>query len=674
MRYILVPITCFCCLFGFSQATDLIISEYVEGSSNNKYIEIYNGTGTSVNLANYELRLYSNGAGTASATLALAGTLANGSVIVYKNSLATIYAGAATANNTVMAFNGDDAVALFKTTTSSFVDIVGNIGCDPGTAWTATGFSTVDKTLVRNANVCSGVTTDPATSCPFPTLATQWTQFNIDVISGLGSHTMSCATCTPGSAPTVPASNFSATTFCTSAQISFTGGNGAKRIAVISTTNFSNTPVNGTGYTANTIFGSGSTIGAGNFVVLNGTASNVTISGLTSNTTYFVKVFEYNGATANCDESYLTTGGTAFSFSTQSNCATPQIRSVLVDACSSQEGLDELVVIENGVTPLAISDITIDFPSGGSYCNSGCATNTLENNATYISQLNAQAGCSLFQYADPIPAGGIIVVFTGLTPSYVFNYSSQCPSATTYYAIFCNNSSTAGRFANSGTGTRTLDITFGSNTDQVTYDLSSTLGDGTFVDFDTDGNDTYRQETNCIYPLAVELDFFDGSDTPEGMLLNWRTLSEKNADYFSIEHADYTAAFEELGSIACAGNSNIPVDYSFLDRNPVVGINYYRLKQFDFNGEFFYSPIIAFNHEAEDFGAYYLPEQQQLAFSQIMKPGTQIALYQSNGQLVHTIEITEKQTSVPLALSPGMWMIRTQETNGQSHFSRLVVY
>jgi hypothetical protein len=673
MRFTLLAAALLVKFFAFSQATDLIISEYVEGSGSNKYIELYNGTGSAVNLANYELRLYANGSSTPTSA-ALSGTLANGATIVYKNSAATAYSGTATVNNTITGYNGDDAIALFKTTTSSFVDIVGNIGCDPGTAWTATGgFSTLDKTLTRNANVCSGVTTDPTnTSCPFPTLATEWTVSNIDVATGLGSHTMSCVTCTPGAAPTTPASDFSATTFCTTAQISFTGGNGAKRIAVVSTTNFANTPVNGTAYTANTVFGSGSTIGAGNFVVLNGTATNVTITGLTFNTTYYLKVFEYNGVTANCDESYLTAGVTAFSFTTQNNCGTPQIRSVLVDACSSQEGLDELVVVENGGTPLAIGDITINFPSGGSFCNTGCSTNTLENNATYVSQLNAQAGCSLFQYADPIPAGGIIVLFTGLTPSYVFDYSTQCPSSTTYYAIFCNNSSTAGRFANSGTGTRTLDITFGANSDQVTYNLASTLGDGTFVDFDSPGNAAYRQETNCIYPLAVELDLFDGYDTPEGILLDWRTLSEKNADYFSVEHADYTADFKELDRIACAGSSNVPLDYHFIHGDPVIGINYYRLKQYDFDGAFFYSPIVAFNHEAEDFGVSYLSDQQQLSFSKTLKPGTQITLYQSNGQFVHTVEITAKQTSVPLALSAGMWMVRIVEANGQSRFTRFV--
>ncbi len=171
-------------------ATDLFISEYVEGSSNNKYIEIYNGTGAAVNLADYQLRLYANGApiGTPTTTVTLSGTLNNGSTIVYKNASATVYTGTAFANN-ALNYNGDDALGLYKISTSAFVDIFGRIGEDPGTAWTSGTFTTLDKTLVRKTTVLGGVTVNPAAG--FPTLATEWVQSNIDVVTNLGLHSIS---------------------------------------------------------------------------------------------------------------------------------------------------------------------------------------------------------------------------------------------------------------------------------------------------------------------------------------------------------------------------------------------------------------------------------------------------------------------------------------------------
>lgn len=166
--------------------TDLLISEYVEGSSNNKYIELYNGTGSSKDLSNYKLQLYSNGSSTASSDVTLSGTLANGSTIVYKNSLATLYSGTSTANAAV-GFNGNDAVVLYKISPAGYVDIFGNIGEDPGTAWTSGSYTTVNKTLVRKSTVTAGVTSDPASG--FPTLSTEWDQYDEDDVSHLGSHT-----------------------------------------------------------------------------------------------------------------------------------------------------------------------------------------------------------------------------------------------------------------------------------------------------------------------------------------------------------------------------------------------------------------------------------------------------------------------------------------------------
>lgn len=175
-----------------TNTTDLIISEYVEGSSNNKYVEIFNGTGAAVDLSNYELRLYTNGASTPSNTNVLSGTLANNTTVVYKNASATVYTGSAT-NQTSVAFNGDDAVALYKISTASFVDIFGRIGEDPGASWTSGAFTTVDKTLVRNSNITSGVTITSGTT-GFPTLATEWTQSNIDVVTNLGAHSYNAVT------------------------------------------------------------------------------------------------------------------------------------------------------------------------------------------------------------------------------------------------------------------------------------------------------------------------------------------------------------------------------------------------------------------------------------------------------------------------------------------------
>lgn len=163
-------------------ASDLFISEYVEGSSNNKYIEIANFTGATINLSTYSIAVYNNGSSTASTTLALSGTLANGSVLVFREASATVYTGAATIT-AVCVFNGDDALAILNS--GVLIDVFGRIGQDPGSQWSQGGNSTLDRTLRRNP----GVGPNNANLNNFPSLATEWTQFPQDNVANLGSHT-----------------------------------------------------------------------------------------------------------------------------------------------------------------------------------------------------------------------------------------------------------------------------------------------------------------------------------------------------------------------------------------------------------------------------------------------------------------------------------------------------
>ncbi|MNK24824.1 hypothetical protein D3C87_431390 [compost metagenome] len=526
---------------------------------------------------------------------------------------------------------------------------------------TTDGYSTVHLDL---PNSCTQVririrATNNAT-------AERWT---VDDIKLIGTLT---APCSPGAAPATNASAITSTNFCTSAQLNFTAGNGTNRIGVISLTNFSNTPVNGTNYSANTTYGSGSTIGTGNYVVMNGNGNTVTVTGLTAGTTYYFKVFEYNGTIASCNESYQTTAVETYSFTTQANCATPQIRSILADACSSVEGLDELVIIENGANPLSIGTISLDFPSGGMYCNSGCGTNTLGNNAAYINQLNTAAGCNLFTYADPIPAGAIIVVFTGQTPSYVFDYSTQCPSTQQYYAIFCNNTSTAGRFANSGTGTRTLDAVFGGINESVTYAPNALGGNGSFIDFDDAGNPTYRVEPNCVYPLGVELLNWQASMMENEVLLTWTTLSETNLGKFEVLHIDpYLATEEIVQTIYTNGNSESMKAYSAIDTKPVPGMNYYQLLSVDRDGKQQRSEIVAINTQASGQYAHY--HSGNVIFGQALKKGDDLTFYNYEGKEIRSFEIHETSNYIEQELSTGVALVRITHRNGFSEVIRVLV-
>jgi predicted extracellular nuclease len=171
-------------------ADDLFISEYAEGSSNNKYLEIYNGTGVALDLGDYKIHIFSNGNGdleNPSGTIELSGTLMIGDVLVLAHTSAEIYSGSVVADGSLN-FNGNDAIGLYKISAGNYIDVFGAIGDDPGAEWSAgDDLSTQDHTLVRNEEVHSGATIDDNAD-DFNTLASEWTSESIDFIGGLGQH------------------------------------------------------------------------------------------------------------------------------------------------------------------------------------------------------------------------------------------------------------------------------------------------------------------------------------------------------------------------------------------------------------------------------------------------------------------------------------------------------
>ena len=167
-------------------AGDLFFSEYVEGTSNNKALEIYNPSAGSANLsaAGYSVEIYVNGSASAGTPIALTGVVASGGVFVLKHASASA---SITAQQTSasLSFNGDDAVVLKKGT--AIVDVIGQIGFDPGTAWTANGVSTLDQTLRRKVGILQGDTNGSDVFNP----SLEWDGFGTDIFTGLGFHTAS---------------------------------------------------------------------------------------------------------------------------------------------------------------------------------------------------------------------------------------------------------------------------------------------------------------------------------------------------------------------------------------------------------------------------------------------------------------------------------------------------
>jgi hypothetical protein len=102
-------------------------------------------------------------------------------------------------------------------------------------------------------------------------------------------------------------------------------------------------------------------------------------------------------------------------------------------------------------------------------------------------------------------------------------------------------------------------------------------------------------------PLPVELLRFEARNLSDKVLLEWSTATETNNDHFIVERSTDMHEIVPLGQVAGAGNSNNILHYLFTDQDPLAGINYYRLKQTDFDGTFEYSDWIAVHLQEEPY-------------------------------------------------------------------------
>ena len=171
------------CLCALPASADLYFSEYIEGSSNNKALEIYNSSANNINLSGYKVEMYFNGNSTSTLTINLTGNIpANGVfVLAHGSTNATILAVANQTNSSGW-FNGDDAIVLKNGNT--VLDSIGQVGVDPGSEWGTGLTSTADNTLRRKTSITTGDTIINDSFNP----ATEWEGYAQDTFDHLGTY------------------------------------------------------------------------------------------------------------------------------------------------------------------------------------------------------------------------------------------------------------------------------------------------------------------------------------------------------------------------------------------------------------------------------------------------------------------------------------------------------
>ncbi len=156
-------------------------------------------------------------------------------------------------------------------------------------------------------------------------------------------------------------------------------------------------------------------------------------------------------------------------------------------------------------------------------------------------------------------------------------------------------------------------------------------------DLSTEGQGIYSLlDLNGLFTLPVHLLSFNAVKKDQKVVLTWETAQEQNSDRFEIERSSGGTVFSTIGTVRSAGNTNTPASYSFTDSHPMNGINYYRLKQIDFDGKFMFSKTIPISFSnLEKMIVSPNPASDQLTIK--LPPGhgfTAISIVDASGKLV----------------------------------------
>lgn len=168
-----------------------------------------------------------------------------------------------------------------------------------------------------------------------------------------------------------------------------------------------------------------------------------------------------------------------------------------------------------------------------------------------------------------------------------------------------------------------------------------------------------------FFPLPVELVKFEGKIRKYQTSLHWQTASETNNALFQIQHSLNGKDFQTIGEVEGMGTTNEETNYEFLHENPANGINYYRLKQVDFDGSFSYSEVISIQMDSDENRQSLVffpnPVQKELNLVNHSDEPLEVTILNSSGQEIFDVKMEESTEMIHSVdnLSPGIYWIRT---------------
>lgn len=416
---------------------------------------------------------------------------------------------------------------------------------------------------------------------------------------------------------------------------------------------------NGSTYLANAQFGLGAGFAANVFPVFKGIGNSVEVSGLNNGTNYYFKLFTRKGSGW--------TTGTTLNAVPREGCTELGDNDVIfineIHYNNSGEDQDEGVELfgpaGTSLEPYELHFYQFSSPGKCLFYMSFPMSGVIPN------QSNGY-GAVWFSAPNMVDNAGAIALYNRVSQTVVqfFGYRQT---------LVAQNGVAAGM-----TATQPLDE-YGGNPSEF-----DTFGAGTSMQAVGQGNcpadflwepqliQSRGQVNAAQSPLPIELIDFTATLIGDRVLLKWRTASELNNDYMTIERSTSPQSglsFVEIGRVAGAGTSQEVHEYSLWDERPEPGLNYYRLRQVDFDGRETFSDVVVIQTGKTDTGELQAapnPASGQLfvQWPAANSEGAMLYLLDADGRQLQNATIPVGATGTTLFVSdlvPGAYVLRQQD-------------
>jgi hypothetical protein len=202
----------------------------------------------------------------------------------------------------------------------------------------------------------------------------------------------------------------------------------------------------------------------------------------------------------------------------------------------------------------------------------------------------------------------------------------------------------------------------GSSTSNTSGTLTSSAAVTSFSPF------TIGSSSN-VNPLPVHLLNFTAVPVASNVNVKWTTTSEINNDYFNVEKSLDGKNWSVIGQVKGAGNTEALTNYNFVDANPVMGMQYYRLQQTDINGMYTYSAVAPVNFSATLTSTLNIFPMPANNFLNVELPGASemnVTIYNANGQKVFEATSGSLLNIDIQNLNAGLYIVEVKADNNVS--------